>query len=52
MSTAAFVMGADGAERLTRMRPALGAVVLGEESSAPLAFNLAPEVYSPPHNAD
>jgi len=28
MSTAAFVLGAEGAERLTRMRPALGAVVL------------------------
>ena len=30
MSTAAFVLGAAGAERLTRLRPALGAVVLAE----------------------
>jgi thiamine biosynthesis lipoprotein len=30
MSTAAFVLGAAGAERLTRLRPALGAVVLSE----------------------
>jgi FAD:protein FMN transferase len=30
MSTAAFVLGAEGAERLTRLRPALGAVVLSE----------------------
>jgi thiamine biosynthesis lipoprotein len=34
MSTAAFVLGAEGAQRLTRLRPALGAVVLGEEESA------------------
>jgi FAD:protein FMN transferase len=57
MSTAAFVLGAEGAERLTRLRPALGAVVLVESSPSPLAgegenrrlaFNLAPEAYSPP----
>ncbi len=90
MSTAAFVLGACGAEALTSLRPALGAVVLaGEEptppaplpkgkgekerasrsdeprapasdSSSPFplgrgvggvglrAFNLAPDVYSPP----
>ena len=60
MSTAAFVLGADGADRLTRMRPALGAVVLSAEDTAgltpvarravprPSAFNLAPEAYSPP----
>ncbi len=36
MSTAAFVMGAAGAERLTRLRPALGAVVLsGQEDPSP-----------------
>jgi thiamine biosynthesis lipoprotein len=48
MSTAAFVLGADGAERLTRLRPALGAVILSDESPAPHAFNLAPDLYSPP----
>jgi thiamine biosynthesis lipoprotein len=35
MSTAAFVLGAEGAQRLTRLRPALGAVVLPE--GGPLA---------------
>ncbi len=69
MSTAAFVTGAEGAERLTRLRPALGAVVQAEvnparegggdstlhehprprgRGSPVLAFNLAPDVYSPP----
>jgi FAD:protein FMN transferase len=48
MSTAAFVLGAEGAERLTRLRPALGAVMLSDEVPAPLAFNLAPDSYSPP----
>lgn len=50
MSTAAFVLGADGAERLTRLRPALGAVVLSDsDEPAPgvSTFNLAPEAYSP-----
>jgi thiamine biosynthesis lipoprotein len=46
MSTAAFVLGPDGAEQLTRLRPALGAVVLSESDR--LAFNLEPELYSPP----
>ncbi|QJW93073.1 FAD:protein FMN transferase [Frigoriglobus tundricola] len=64
MSTAAFVMGAAGTEQLTRLRPALGAVVLSDEGRPPaaaplpsdgrrsagdlLAFNLTPEAYSPP----
>jgi thiamine biosynthesis lipoprotein len=61
MSTAAFVLGAEGAERLTRMRPALGAVVLKEPATrdgagaqSPLlaSFNLAPQSYSPPTDAD
>jgi len=50
MSTAAFVLGADGAERLTRLRPALGFVVLAqscEAASGLSTFNLAPEAYSP-----
>ena len=45
MSTAAFVLGAAGAEALTSLRPALGAAVLGTDLRA---FNLAPNVYSPP----
>jgi thiamine biosynthesis lipoprotein len=49
MSTAAFVLGAPGAERLTRLRPTLGGVVLGDPANPALfAFNLAPEAYSPP----
>jgi thiamine biosynthesis lipoprotein len=48
MSTAAFVSGAEGAERLTRLRPALGAVVLTDSALTPCAFNLAPDSYSPP----
>jgi thiamine biosynthesis lipoprotein len=47
MSTAAFVLGADGADRLTRLRPALGVVVLSCEAASGLSFNLAPEAYSP-----
>ena len=49
MSTAAFVLGASGAERLTRLRPHLGAVVLCEAASglAPTVYNL-PD-YTPPH---
>ncbi|MFM8275254.1 MAG: FAD:protein FMN transferase, partial [Gemmata sp.] len=50
MSTAAFVMGAAGAEAVTRLRPALGAVLLGD--SGLQSFNLAPDVYSPPAHAD
>jgi thiamine biosynthesis lipoprotein len=46
MSTAVFVLGTDGADRLTRLRPSMGAIVLGE--SGRFAFNLDPEVYSPP----
>lgn len=48
MSTAAFVAGAPGAERLTRLRPALGAVVLSDGAPAALAFNLDSASYSPP----
>jgi thiamine biosynthesis lipoprotein len=47
MSTAAFVMGAEGAERLTRLRPALGAV-LSSDAPARFVFNLDPDSYSPP----
>lgn len=59
MSTAGFVLGAVGMDRLTRLRPSLGAVVLNEpvlsnntgsveELPGLLVFNLAPDVYSPP----
>ncbi len=55
MSTAAFVLGAEGAEQLTRLRSALRTVVLSDETVssdkeavALQAFNLAPETYSPP----
>jgi thiamine biosynthesis lipoprotein len=50
MSTAAFVLGEAGAERLTRPNPALGAVVLPEGPAAtePEVFNLAPDNFSPP----
>jgi thiamine biosynthesis lipoprotein len=39
MSTALFVLGAIGADRLTRTRPHLAAVVLGESSSPTPASN-------------
>jgi thiamine biosynthesis lipoprotein len=46
MSTAAFVLGPT-AERLTRLRPAVGLVVLTDAGSLD-AFNLAPTTYTPP----
>ncbi len=53
MSTAAFVLGAAGADRLTRLRPTLSAVILPEDAHARThVFNLAPECYSPPVPAD
>jgi FAD:protein FMN transferase len=65
MSTAAFVVGAAGAERLIRLNPALGAVVLGDSSPTPpprgkgvggfgltRVFNLAHDTYSPPDRTD
>lgn len=49
LSTAAFVSGAIGTEALARLRPQAGFVVLPDEPACgPLAFNLAPEAYSPP----
>lgn len=51
MSTAAFVAGAAAAERLTRTRPHLGAVVLADDARSPAAFNLAPDEYAPPDPA-
>ncbi|MBN9524301.1 FAD:protein FMN transferase [bacterium] len=51
MSTAAFVAGATAADRLTRTRPHLGAVVLADAAHPPAAFNLAPDEYAPPDPA-
>lgn len=50
MSTAAFVLGSVGAERLTRLNPALGAVVLPDDrtNSEPDVFNLASTSYCRP----
>jgi thiamine biosynthesis lipoprotein len=49
MSTAAFVAGPALADRLTRTRPHLGAVVLADDAATPAVFNLAPDEYAPPH---
>ncbi len=48
LSTALFVLGPAGADRLSRLRPALGAVVLPTGADAPLTFNLGPPSFSPP----
>ncbi|HEY3787801.1 MAG TPA: FAD:protein FMN transferase [Urbifossiella sp.] len=57
MSTALFVLGIAGAERLTRTRPHLGAVILTspqrptspqrQQGQDPQTFNLAPTSYTP-----
>lgn len=48
MSTALFVLGAAGAERLARLRPHLGAVALpGAACGVAMSFNLAPDEYAP-----
>ena len=51
MSTAVFVLGATGADRITRLRPSVGAVVLPDGGVASW-FNLAPTTYTPPRDAD
>jgi thiamine biosynthesis lipoprotein len=50
MSTAIFVLGESGAERLTRMNPTLGAVVLADqpENANPEVYNIASGVFAPP----
>lgn len=56
MSTAVFVLGEAGADRLTRTRPALGAIFLAQGptpekvagSAGPVRFNLGSTTYSPP----
>lgn len=49
MSTALFVLGAAAADRLTRTRPHLGAVVLADADPEPppQVFNLGPADYTP-----
>ncbi len=48
MSTAVYVLGAAGADRLTRTRPGLGAVFLADqEADRVQTFNLGPTNYSP-----
>jgi len=48
MSTALFVLGESGAERLTHLVPTLGAVVLPDDPADldPSIFNLAPDSYT------
>lgn len=48
MSTAAFVLGATGAETLTRLRPGLGAVLL-RDGAAPVGPSTAPVPPAPPN---
>jgi thiamine biosynthesis lipoprotein len=54
MSTAIFVLGEAGAERLARLSPTLGAVVLPDDPTSPdpAIFNLAQDSYTFPHNAN
>ena len=58
VSTAVFVLGTAGADRITRTRPSVGAVVLSENNprvdarGSPEVFNLAPTMYTPPSDAD
>lgn len=40
LSTAVYVLGEPGADRLTRLRPSVGAVVLADGANAPLWYNL------------
>jgi thiamine biosynthesis lipoprotein len=47
MSTAAFVLGLTGTETLTRLKPALGAVVLADPPAL-ATLNLHPDSYTPP----
>ncbi|WP_439626936.1 FAD:protein FMN transferase [Gemmata sp.] len=47
MSTAAFVLGVAGTERLLRLKPNLAAVVLPDASAAPATFNFRPDSFTP-----
>jgi thiamine biosynthesis lipoprotein len=53
MSTAIFVLGEAGAERLTRLVPSLGAVVLPDDRAnlEPATFNLSRDSFSFPPTA-
>jgi thiamine biosynthesis lipoprotein len=57
MSTACFVLGPEGSDKLLRLKPALGAVILEEPRAGPedsvapgklFARNLSPDTYTPP----
>ncbi len=51
ISTAAFVLGVAGTERLLRLKTSLGAIVLPDNlnpNSPAVVRNLAPDTYSPP----
>ncbi|VTT97671.1 family lipoprotein : ApbE family lipoprotein OS=Pirellula staleyi (strain ATCC 27377 / DSM 6068 / ICPB 4128) GN=Psta_0073 PE=4 SV=1: ApbE [Gemmataceae bacterium] len=47
MSTAAFVLGASGTERLLRLKPNLAAVVLPDAPATPTAFNFRHDSFTP-----
>jgi thiamine biosynthesis lipoprotein len=50
MSTAVYVLGCAGADRLPQTRPGLGVVFLADSADRPAAFNLGPTTYSPPED--
>jgi thiamine biosynthesis lipoprotein len=54
MSTAAFILGNQGARRLTQLNPALGAVILPDDpdSGTPQVLNLSRTDYLPPDLAN
>jgi thiamine biosynthesis lipoprotein len=47
MSTAAFVLGASGTERLLRLKPNLAAVVLPDATATPATFNFRHDSFTP-----
>lgn len=49
MSTAAFVLGATGTERLLRLKPNLAAVVLPDSAATPAVFNFRQDSFTPAH---
>lgn len=50
LSTAIYVLGESGADRLVRLRPTVGAVVLTQDADAAAVYNL--DNYSPPNGLD
>lgn len=51
LSTAIYVLGEPGADRLTRLRPHLGALVLREGENEPILYNLD-SIHEPPSGTD